>query len=433
MSGPGLHASRPDGKIRVWGLWPIPDVGAEDRRRVFEFYMSDTPFRWNKILIPAFGPSMLFGIANGAVMPVIALSAIDLGASHSLSGLIAALIGLGSLAGNIPAAMVTSKYGERRSLIGASVLSVLALAVCVLARHPALLALGVLLMGLATSVFYLARQTYLIDAVPVHMRARAFSTLGGTQRIGMFIGPFAAAALMLVVGLAGAYYVAITALVAAGALSFALPELESRVDTITVPVSKTRMIDVASAHKRVYLTVGIGILLISAMRASRQVAIPLWADAIGMTPAMTAVVFGLVSSIDMLVFYPAGKIMDHYGRLWVALPCSLILAISLFALPATGALFSFSMVCILMGLGNGIGSGIVMTLGADASPSTGRTQFLGIWRLISDLGTSMGPVLLSGLTALVSLGAGIATTGAFGLVAALIFWRFLPHNRQKLH
>lgn len=424
---------RVDGKIMGMGLRPVPEVGAEGRRRVLEFYMSDTPFRWNKIIIPAFGPSMLFGIANGAILPVIALSAIDMGASHSMSGFIAALVGVGSLAGNIPAAMVTSTYGERLSLIGAAVLSVLALVLCVLARHPALLALGVLLMGLATSVFYLARQTYLIDAVPVHMRARAFSTLGGTQRIGMFIGPFAAAALMHMIGLAGAYYVAIAALAAAGALSFALPELQPRVDTTVAVASKPRIADIASAHKNVFLTLGIGILLISAMRASRQVAIPLWADAIGMSPAMTAVIFGLVSSIDMLVFYPAGKIMDHYGRLWVALPCSLILAVSLFALPATGALFSFSLVCILMGLGNGIGSGIVMTLGADASPSVGRTQFLGIWRLIADIGTSAGPILLSGLTALISLSAGIATTGAFGLVAAIIFWRSLPHNRQIVH
>ncbi len=391
--------------------------------------MSDTPFRWNKIIIPAFGPSMLFGIANGAILPVIALSAIDLGASPSMAGFIAALVGLGSLAGNIPAAMITSKHGERHSLIGAATLSVLALALCVAARHPALLALGVLLMGLATSVFYLARQTYLMDAVPVHMRARAFSTLGGTQRIGMFIGPFAAAAMMHAIGLAGAYYVAITALIAAGVLSFALPELQPRDDAGAASAApKPRMTAIASTHRNVFLTLGVGILLISAMRASRQVAIPLWADAIGMTPAMTAVVFGLVSSIDMLVFYPAGKIMDHYGRLWVALPCALILAVSLFALPFTGALLSFSLVCMLMGLGNGIGSGIVMTLGADASPKVGRTQFLGLWRLIADIGTSAGPILLSGLTALISLAAGIAATGAFGLVAAVIFWRSLPHS-----
>ena len=391
--------------------------------------MSDTAFSWKKIIIPAFGPSMLFGIGNGAILPVIALSAIDLNASLAMSGVIVSLIGLGSLVSNIPAALITSRYGERRSLIGASALCVVALILCLTAPHAAILALGVLLMGMATSVFYLARQSYLIDAVPMHLRARAFSTLGGTQRIGMFVGPFAAAAFMHFIGLAGAYWVAMIALTAAGALSFAIPELEIRPKTGADPAPKPRMANIASTHRQVFLTLGAGVLLVGAMRASRQIAIPLWSDTIGLNPTTTAIVFGLTSAIDMLVFYPAGKIMDQYGRVWVALPCTLILGLAFLAIPWTHSLPAFVLVCIVMGFGNGIGSGIVMTLGADASPAVGRTEFLGIWRLIADVGTSAGPFFLSGMTALISLSAGIAATGGFGFVAAAIFWRSLPHAR----
>ena len=89
----------------------------------------------------------------------------------------------------------------------------------------------------------------------------------------------------------------------------------------------------------------------------------------------------------------------------------------------------FVLVCLLMGLGNGIGSGIVMTLGADGAPPNGRHEFLGIWRLITDTGTSAGPFILAGMTALVSLAAGIAVVGSFGLASAYIFWRALPHTR----
>lgn len=393
--------------------------------------MTETPFRWRQIIIPAFGPSLLFGIATGAILPVIALSAIALGTSHAVSGGIAALIGFGSLLCNIPAAMITARLGERRSLIGASVVASAAMVLCIVARHPGILALGVLLMGMATSVFYLARQTFLMEAAPMHMRARVFSTLGGTQRIGMFIGPFAAAGLMHFMGLSGAYLVAIMALVAAGALSFALPELQPRIQEDEANPARPRMAAIAVTHKHVLLTLGMGCMLIGAMRAARQVAIPLWADVIGLSPTTTALVFGCVASIDMLVFYPAGKIMDHFGRVWVALPCSLMLAISLLAMPLTTTLAPFVLVCLLMGLGNGIGSGIVMTLGADASPTNGRTEFLGIWRLIADIGTSTGPFVLAGLTAVASLAAGIATTGVFGLLSAYIFWRALPHGGRK--
>src|SRR5690606_30290018 len=193
----------------------------------------------------------------------------------------------------------------------------------------------------------------------------------------------------------GAFLVAIVALLAAGALSFVLPELQPRTESAAAALPKPRMAAIAVEHKRVFLTLGLGCMLIAAMRASRQVAIPLWADAIGLSPTTTAVIFGCVSSIDMLVFYPAGKIMDQYGRLWVALPCALTLAVSLLAIPLTATMIPFVLVCLLMGLGNGIGSGIVMTLGADGAPANARHEFLGIWRLITDAGTSAGPFILS--------------------------------------
>src|SRR5690606_1448309 len=101
----------------------------------------------------------------------------DLDASVAVSGLIVALIGIGSLVSNIPAALVTSRYGERHAMAGAAVLSILALLLCIGASHVWMLAVGVFLVGMASSVFMLARQTYMIDAVPTHLRARALSSL----------------------------------------------------------------------------------------------------------------------------------------------------------------------------------------------------------------------------------------------------------------
>ena len=53
-----------------------------------------------------------------------------------------------------------------------------------------------------------------------------------------------------------------------------------------------------------------------------------------------------------------------------------------------------------------------MTLGADASPVEARTQFLGGWRLCADVGRTAGPLALSGLTAIMTLGAASVVLGA---------------------
>ena len=392
----------------------------------------DAPFSFRKIAVPAFGPSILYGVSNGAILPVVALTARELDASVAMSGLIVALIGIGSLVSNIPAAIVTSRYGERHSMVGAAILSILALLLCIVANQAWMLAIGVFFIGMASSVFMLARQSYMIDAVPVYMRARALSTLAGTMRIGAFVGPFAGAALIHFIGLQGAYWIAIVAMIGAGVIAYQAPDMAppDRQPGST-PAAKPRILDIARSHSSVLLTLGLGILLVSAVRSSRQVVIPLWADHLGMNPSTTSLIYGLVAAIDMSVFYPAGTLMDRRGRLWVAVPSALLMGIALIGTSLSTSVIGFIVVSMMLGLGNGISSGIVMTLGADSAPAKGRTEFLGIWRLVADMGTSLGPVVLSGITALVSLAMAVGTMGIFGLGAAAVFWRWLPRGNPS--
>src|SRR5690606_37836603 len=111
------------------------------------------------------------------------------------------------------------------------------------------------------------------------------------------------------------------------------------------------------SHGRVYLTLGVGVMLVSALRASRQVVIPLWADHLGLEPTTTSIIYGLVAAVDMSVFYPAGKVMDLRGRLWVAVPCALLMSVSLMVIPLTTGMIGFILASLLLGFGNGIGSG----------------------------------------------------------------------------
>lgn len=386
----------------------------------------DTPFSLKNIAVPAFGPSVLYGIGNGAILPIIALSARELGASIAQAGLIVSLMGIGSLVSNIPAAIITSRHGERLSMAGAAAFSVAALLLCIFATHTWMLGLGIFLVGMAASVFMLARQTYLIDAVPTYLRARALSTLAGTNRIGVFVGPFAGAAMIHFAGLDGAYWVASVAIAGAGLIAYLAPEMAPGEKRPGAGRAKPRVQDIARDHAKVFLTLGLGILLVSALRSSRQVVIPLWADHLGLAPTAASVIYGLVAAIDMSVFYPAGTIMDRHGRRWVALPSVLLMGGALMATSLTTGVVSFLIVSLILGFGNGISSGIVMTLGADASPPQGRTEFLGIWRLIADVGNCVGPVILSAITAVASLTVGVASVGALGPAAASVLWRWLP-------
>ena len=183
------------------------------------------PFSLRSIAVPAFGPSLLFGIGEGAILPVIALSVRDLGGSVALAALVVTLIGIGSLVANLPASLLTIRYGERWAIVGASVWCALAMALCMLVPHLAAFTIGVFMIGMAAAVYNLARQSYLTEAVPFHYRARALSMLGGVMRIGLFIGPFIGAAVIPFAGLAGAYAVGVAALLLSALLAATMPDL----------------------------------------------------------------------------------------------------------------------------------------------------------------------------------------------------------------
>ncbi|MBT1001247.1 MFS transporter [Paenarthrobacter sp. DKR-5] len=388
-------------------------------------------FSFRGIAVAAYGPSLLFGLGEGAVLPVLALSAKSLGASVALAALIVTLLGIGSLLTNIPASLITARFGERSAIIVAALWGATGLLACVLAPGLWLFAAGVFMVGMSSAVFNLARQSYLTEAVPPAFRARALSTLGGVMRIGIFLGPFIGAGVMHFAGLPGAYWVGVAVLLVAGGVALTLPDLPAHgLKAPGAPQAPPTLRSITRSHSRVFLTVGLGVLLVSAVRASRQVVIPLWADHLGLNPASTSIIYGLSGAIDMLMFYPAGKVMDRRGRSWVTIPSMVLMGTALLLMPFTVGPVSLLLASLLIGFGNGIGSGMVMTLGADYSPAHGRPQFLGVWRFLSDIGSSGGPAILSGVTAAVSLTAGILATALLGFAAAAALGYWVPRTRR---
>ncbi|GAA2099254.1 MFS transporter [Microlunatus panaciterrae] len=389
---------------------------------------------WSKLVLPAYGPTVLVSIGYGAVIPLIALSARALGASVGTAALVVALIGIGQLVGDLPAGALAARIGEKRALIGACLVDSLGLLCAFLAHSVVLLAAAVFVTGLAGAVFSLARQAYLTEAIPIRMRARALSTLGGTFRIGSFIGPFIGAVLVSHWSIGSAYGFAAAMSLAAALLTFLLPDITHGHHVNQPDGRRHRSVwSVLAEHRRVLLTLGSGVLVLSAARATRQSIVPLWAEAHGLDATTTSLIFGISAGVDMLLFYPGGAIMDRFGRVWVTVPSMIILGLGFFLLPFTSGALSIGLVAALMGLGNGISAGIVMTLGADASPDDARAQFLGGWRLCSDFGNALGPLVISFVTLFAPLSVAAVTLAVITWAGSGWLGRWVPRYAPKPH
>lgn len=396
-----------------------------------------TGFRWRSIAVPVLLPTALFGLGEGAILPVIPELAGDLGATLAIAGFVAAMIMIGELIGMLPGGWLVTRLSERTVMIGAAALSAVGAAVALLASAPWMLAAGLGIIGVSAAVFSLSRHSFMTIAVPMSHRARALSTLGGTMRIGMFIGPFLTAAILAVgIPAQATLVIPIVAAVVIIVVLLASPDIEAPLRAVRAahPEPAKGLAATAVANARVFGTIGIGAAILSGLRAARMLVLPLWAAWAGIDPALAALIIGIGAMVDAALFYAGGWVMDRFGRRWTVVPALVGLALGNLVL-AIGSIQGtplawFIAGTVLLAVSNGVSSGVLMTLGSDFADPVHPAAFLAVWRLECTLGGAVAPLAMAGIAAAASIGAATGASAVVGVVGAVILW-FTTSGMQR--
>ena len=406
-----------------------------------------------------YGPTVLFALGEGAVIPLLPIFASRLGADVPTAALVASALVVGQLCGNIPAGWAVARIGERVTMAIGGGIAMAGVAGLALAPNLAVLAASVFVIGFCAAVFGLARHSFMTTRVPLTFRARALSLLGGTFRLGMFVGPFIAAALLAVFGdeHATVWFFSVC-LVATVLLVLLGPDPEadgaapgrpsargdSRVaedtgEPVTGSIPTRERVGVFRTMWRfrgVLSRLGLAAASLSAVRSARQVVLPLWGVSIGLDAQTIALVVGISGAIDFALFYASGQVMDRFGRLWAALPAMILMGAGFLALSFTHdlpqAAMWFALFAAVLGVGNGLSGGILLTLGADVAPHDDPAPFLGSWRTLTDAGGAIAPLLVSALAAAFSLALATGAMGVIGLAGAAAFVRWVPRYVPRL-
>jgi MFS family permease len=389
----------------------------------------------NPLILPLYLPSLIFAFCQGLLAPILPLYAADFDVSYGLVGLVLAGDGIGTLLADVPAGVFLRRLGKKRAMllgVGCAALSTVALFG---ARSIAEALLYRLLTGFAVALFNLARHAYLADTVIPSSRGRSIALFGGINRVGRFAGPAIGGMVAAGYGLRAPFLVVGSAC----AVAFAVVAVFCPTTTEVSPRDSTpsgshlnHLLSNLKAQRRVLATAGVGQLFGQMVRAGRAVIIPLYAaDVIGLDVQAIGLIVSISAAVDMSLFYPAGLIMDRWGRKFAIVPCFLLQAIGMSLVPLTMSLAGLLMAAMLIGLGNGLGSGTMMTLGADLAPQNWRGEFLGVWRLVGDVGATGGPLVAGSVAGLLVLPAAAWAMAGAGLMAVAIFVLFVPETLRE--
>jgi MFS family permease len=377
------------------------------------------PSPYDRLLLPVYVPSLLMAVSQEALTILLPLYMLDVGASPAFAALVVGLRGVGVLLFDVPAGMLVARFGDKPVLLGGLSLILTGFVLLTVTEEPWLIGCAAVALGVGHAAWMLGRQSYLADICATNELGRAIAAMAGLQRGGALIGPVAGGALAGLAGFPVAFAVGAASAVVAGATVLAFARAVPPHANPDASLAGT--MQVLRRQRGVLATAGSSALVLQLMRATRQLLIPLFGQSVGLDVQTIGLVYSLSSVVDIALFYPSGVLADRYGRKWSAVPSMAFYAVGLAVLPLSQGFYSLLAAAVLLGFANGIGTGVVMIIGADLARASGRHgQFLGLWRLMGDVGMSGAPLLVGTIVDAAGLAAASLAVAGIGVAGALV-------------
>ena len=374
------------------------------------------------VYLPWFG----YALSGGVLVATLPLMLERNGLSTTTIGLLTAIAGIGAMAGGMPVALVTRRLGEDRVLLGSVALLTVTAALLgpASALRPLVLlavAVGVLrfLAGVGATAMRLSRQAALTKTQDVARRGRSMALMGGTARAAFVIGPVIGGVIADTAGFGAAFLVA--GLVSlAGLALFSRREPGHRLEKPSAEAPRPLVrVSLGQAGPALFRG-GVAAACITGARAGRLVLLPLLLDDFGLTLSEIGLVTSIGLGAELVLFPAAGATMDRFGRLAAMVPAYGLMAVGLFALALAESATAAVVASVVIGIGNGLASGTMLTLSSDLAPAEDPGPFLAAIATVSDIGKFVGPLLVGLVADWASLGSAATALGAM-LVFAVVW------------
>lgn len=160
--------------------------------------------------------------------------------------------------------------------------------------------------------------------------------------------------------------------------------------------------------------------------------IPLLAeDEMGLSPDQIGLGLGMISILGLLLVYPSGALVDHFGRKAVIVPSMLLSGVAMVSFSRADSFATFMLASTFWATATGIAGAAPAAYAADVAPRGMTASAMGMYRTLADLGYVIGPLAMGGIADVISPDAALIFTAALMASIGLLFAIYALETLQR--
>jgi len=374
----------------------------------------------------------------GSIVPVVPLYARQFDVPLSAIGLTIAVYGLARFLVNLPAGLVSDRFGRSHALAIGGAITVVGNILCAISPSYLPFLIARFIAGLGAGFVLAASQIMLADISTPDRRGRIMATYSGVFSFAVGIGPLAGGLLAERFGLAAPFWAYSLMGAGAGLLAwFCVPETRS-LRTATGGLSGAgRPSFMAQVRLMAQRPGFVPICFVSFMQFFSRTGglftlIPvIGQERLSLGPEEIGLGLATISVMAIVLSYPSGALADRFGRKIVIVPATLLTGLSFLCFLAAPTFLWFMAACTVWAVAGGVGGSAPSAYAADISPPGMNAAAMSTFRMLSETGYILGPLLLGLAADLLGANASLAATSAMIVLSAILFaWR-APEMRRR--
>lgn len=328
--------------------------------------------------------------------PILSLFAEDIGATGVWIGYAVSGYWISRVMLEIPSGYISSKFGYYKPMVFGLALTVMGNIMLVFVNNPVHLVFVRAVNGLGAPFFFAVSMTFIVNLFGAEKRGTAMGVFQGIEFIGTIIGSAVGGKLVQELGWQGGFIVALALSVAALLLFVVPPYIREIVrgptskplamgELFGVIKNKTLMIISAATLAEFIMTNGLIITIVPLfMRGT-----------LGFSLADVGYVMGARSLGFVVAMFTMGSISDRIGRRPVLMFGLTATAIMVVVMSFFYTFFTLAVVICVIGFTSGAIWIVGPVISAEAVDPSQRGAAIGVYRTFFDLGSVIGPILMT--------------------------------------